>query len=174
MYQLRDEPFSAAQSESRYRTLISNSDAFNFNMDDIRRLRQDMRQLIERLSDQYVPWKKAQDKKAREKRHEEKKQAALEKAKDSSGVAVSDAATATAGDERDLTNDLEANAAEQAFSVAADVVETNVVTTLGDEEKQQQQQLVVVDSADSKKASQAPLYYESVVVLLFSGSPDVH
>ena len=46
---------------SAFKNLISNSEGFKFNMDDIARLRDEIRTLIENLSDIYGKWKKLQD-----------------------------------------------------------------------------------------------------------------
>lgn len=67
-----DETFSARHQKNRFRELITESDAFDFAMSDIVRLRKDMRTLIERLSDIYGPWKREQDRLEREARKKEK------------------------------------------------------------------------------------------------------
>ena len=66
MLLLRHEEFTRkrvfeGKKNSPFKDLISNSEGFKFNMDDIARLRDEIRTLIENLSDIYGEWKKLQD-----------------------------------------------------------------------------------------------------------------
>jgi hypothetical protein len=69
MYLLRSRLFSYKESGyfSKYETLFSNlisaSEEFNFKAKDIVRIRIEMRNLLERLSLIYMPWKAEQEQK---------------------------------------------------------------------------------------------------------------
>ena len=63
MLQLRRKPFTFqrvfhGKKAQAFQKLIINSQPFEFNMEDIERLRNDIRTLIENLSNIYVQWKK--------------------------------------------------------------------------------------------------------------------
>jgi len=50
----------------RFKALITESPEFDFDMEDIYRMREEMKTLIEELSKIYAPWKQEQDRKAKE------------------------------------------------------------------------------------------------------------
>jgi hypothetical protein len=68
MYQLRDRKFSYAEAglnpadmeagKRPFGGLITDSPEFEFDMEDIARIREEIRTLIERLSPCYLKWKK--------------------------------------------------------------------------------------------------------------------
>jgi len=73
LYKLRNISFSFQEyRQDCFRSLITNSEPFQFDMKDITRLRQEMKALVENLCTAYVPWKSEQDRKAKEDRRKAK------------------------------------------------------------------------------------------------------
>jgi hypothetical protein len=82
MYQLRHRDFSYAEAgvgradrkigKRPFGGLITGSPEFDFDMEDIARIRQEIRTLIEQLSRMYVSWKKSKELAEKEARLEEK------------------------------------------------------------------------------------------------------
>jgi sugar-specific transcriptional regulator TrmB len=82
MYQLRRRNFTYAESgldpadmkagKRPFGGLITDSPEFEFDMEDIARIREEIRRLIERLSHCYTFWKKTKEKAEKEARLEEK------------------------------------------------------------------------------------------------------
>lgn len=70
MLKLRHHNFTKSEcgidTSHPFRDLITNSEAFNFGMNDIRRIRGDFRNLLERLTSVYRPWKEEVDRKEEE------------------------------------------------------------------------------------------------------------
>ena len=57
MYQLRERTFSFREMENGNVCFMTESDVFQFGMDDIHRIRSELRTLLERLSVLYTTWK---------------------------------------------------------------------------------------------------------------------
>ena len=84
MYKLRNADFtyassgvvpgekkSSAKSRSPFREQITENEAFKFDMNDIAKLREHLATLIERLHEQFVPWRQEEQKKRRLERKRE-------------------------------------------------------------------------------------------------------
>lgn len=71
MFSYKESDYFTTPS-SLFNNLITESEEFNFNADDIIRIREEMRELLERLSIIYMPWKVEQDRKRAAKRRAEK------------------------------------------------------------------------------------------------------
>ena len=84
MYQLRDEDFTFAdaQEPTPFFSTITESPEFDFGMDDIRSLRRELGELIDRLSYQYTIWKAEEERNAKIAKAERKQKAMENKSKE--------------------------------------------------------------------------------------------
>jgi hypothetical protein len=108
MYQLRHRKFTYAEAgvgradrkadKRPFEGLITDSPEFGFDMEDIARIRQDIRTLIERLSKMYSYWKKKKDLAEKEARLEEK--ARLSQARKSDANLSKDSSESVAANEQ--------------------------------------------------------------------------
>ena len=110
MYQLRHRNFTYAEAgvgrtdrradQRPFEGLITDSEEFDFDMKDIARIRQDIRTLIERLSQMYSYWKKKKDLAEKEARLEEKARLS-EASKSDANISESPSESVAANEQKD-------------------------------------------------------------------------
>ena len=84
LYKMRDRCFSYEEARSKpgFRSMITESPEFTFEMSNIYSLRDDLTHLIQKLSEYYLPWKKKHDLKTKAREAAEKRKAAAEAAEE--------------------------------------------------------------------------------------------
>jgi hypothetical protein len=123
-----------------FRDLITQSDEFDFGMNDIARIREEIRTLIEKLSDHYVEWKKEKDNADREEKKAEKAaKLAAKKDKESEETAEQPVDKAKAVDASKIIAKPEARKDDQETAETSNLDEVEKRSKKGKEAKQEEE-----------------------------------